>query len=127
MRQKFRKAALGLLVAALGAVGLAAAVAPREPAAVNTSRMANAAGDSANWMAYGRTYDEQRFSPLAQINDKNVQRLGLAWYDDLGTYRGIESTPLEIDGVLYNISAFNIVTAYDARSGRKLWTYDPKV
>ncbi len=36
-----------------------------------------------NWLAYGRTYSEQRYSPLAEINDKNVQNLGVAWYRDL--------------------------------------------
>src|ERR1700754_3278622 len=78
-------------------------------------------------MSYGRGWDEQRFSPLTQINESNVGQLGLAWYADLGTYRGIEATPLAIDGVLYNISAFNIVTAYDGRTGKILWTYDPHV
>jgi quinohemoprotein ethanol dehydrogenase len=83
--------------------------------------------DAGQWMSYGRTWDEQRFSPLTQINEGNVARLGLAWYDDLNTYRGVQATPLYVDGVLYNISVWNVVTAYDATSGRKLWTFDPKV
>ncbi|KPL66932.1 quinohemoprotein alcohol dehydrogenase [Erythrobacter sp. SG61-1L] len=78
-------------------------------------------------MSYSRTWDEQRFSPLKQINDGNVQRLGLAWYDDLETYRGVQASPLVVDGVLYNESIYNVVTAYDGKTGRKLWTYDPKV
>jgi quinohemoprotein ethanol dehydrogenase len=78
-------------------------------------------------MSYGRTYDEQRFSPLTQINDTNVSRLGLAWYDELNTFRGVQATPLFVDGVLYNVSVWNVVTAYEATTGRKLWTYDPKV
>ena len=49
------------------------------------------------------------------------------WYADLNTYRGVEATPLEIDGVLYNISAWDITTAYDAATGKVLWTYDPKI
>ena len=76
---------------------------------------------------HGRDWTEQRFSPLKQINDNNVERLGLAWYADLNTYRGVEATPLVIDGVLYNISAWDITTAYDARTGKVLWTYDPKM
>jgi quinohemoprotein ethanol dehydrogenase len=75
----------------------------------------------------GRTWEAQRYSPLKQIHEGNVSRLGLAWYADLDTYRGVEATPLAIDGVLYNISAFNITTAYEAKSGRKLWTHDPQV
>jgi len=86
-----------------------------------------AGGQRADWPSYGRTADEQRYSPLDQINAGNAARLGLAWYDDLNTYHGIESTPLVVGGVLYNVSAFNVVTAYDGRNGRKLWTYDPKV
>ena len=96
---------------------------------VTTQRMRapDAADNAGSWMSHGRTYDEQRFSPLDQINDKSVQRLGLAWFDDLETYRGVQATPLVVDGVIYNASAFNIITAYDGRDGRKLWTYDPKV
>src|SRR5690606_25440642 len=79
------------------------------------------------WLMDGRTYDAQRFSPLDQINEHNVEQLGLAWYAELDTYRGVEATPVFADGVLYNISAWNITTAYDAKTGRELWTYDPKV
>jgi quinohemoprotein ethanol dehydrogenase len=80
-----------------------------------------------DWLSYSRGWDEQRFSPLVRINDRNVQQLGLAWYDDLETMRGVQASPLVIDGVLYNLSIYNIVTAYDGKTGRKLWTYDPKV
>lgn len=82
---------------------------------------------SKEWRSFGRTYDEQRFSPLNQINQANVAGLGLAWYDDLNTFRGAEATPLFVNGVLYNISAWNVTTAYDAATGQKLWTFDPKV
>jgi quinohemoprotein ethanol dehydrogenase len=83
--------------------------------------------DAGQWMSYGRTWSEQRFSPLKLIDEHNVSGLGLAWFDDLGTYRGVQATPLFVDGVLYNASVWNVITAYDARNGRKLWTYDPKV
>lgn len=108
---------------------LGAGNAPTGAAHVTSQRMRapDAADNAGNWMSYGRSHDEQRYSPLTQINDRTVQRLGLAWYDDLQTYRGIESTPLVVDGVLYNVAAFNIVTAYDGRDGRKLWTFDLKV
>jgi quinohemoprotein ethanol dehydrogenase len=83
--------------------------------------------EGGQWLTIGRTAEEQRFSPLTEINDKTVGRLGLAWYADLNTYRGVEATPLIINGVLYNISAWDITTAYDAATGKVLWTYDPKV
>jgi quinohemoprotein ethanol dehydrogenase len=82
---------------------------------------------SVDWAMVGRTFDEQHFSPLAQINDKNVGQLGLAWYADIATERGMEGTPLEIGGVLYNVQPWNIVTAYDASNGKVLWTFDPHV
>jgi glucose dehydrogenase len=52
-------------------------------------------------MTYGRTYSEQRFSPLAQITADNVSLLGLAWYADFDVDRGQEASPLIIDGVMY--------------------------
>lgn len=87
------------------------------------------AGDraGANWTMTGRTYDEQRFSPLAQINQDNVSRLGLAWYADLNMSRGEEATPLAIDGKLYISTAWSMVRAFDGATGRPLWSYDPEV
>ena len=119
-------AALGLVLAP---VTVTSQVRARGAAVVDGKRMRNAdaAGNAGQWMSYGRTWDEQRYSPLTQINDTNVQKLGLAWYADLNTFRGLEGTPLVVDGVLYNVSIFNVVTAYDARNGKELWTYDPHV
>ncbi|GAA0270806.1 methanol/ethanol family PQQ-dependent dehydrogenase [Alteraurantiacibacter aestuarii] len=79
------------------------------------------------WVSTGRTWDEQHFSPMDQINADNVGDLGLAWYADLTTDRGQEATPLVLDGVLYNTEPWNITTAYDAATGEQLWRYDPQV
>ncbi|MDG2273414.1 MAG: PQQ-dependent dehydrogenase, methanol/ethanol family, partial [Halioglobus sp.] len=79
------------------------------------------------WMTHGRTYSEQRYSPLTKINVNNVAELGLAWSYNLKTERGIEATSLMVDGVVYTTSAWSIVHAIDARSGKSLWTFDPKV
>ena len=79
------------------------------------------------WLMDGRTYDARRMSPLTLINEDNVAGLGLAWYHELRTFRGVEATPLMIDGVLYNISAWNITTAHDAATGEVLWDFDPEV
>jgi len=118
---------LAALLAALALGGLAVAQVVPQPAAVDRARMAaqDKAGDA--WLADGRTYSAQRFSPLTRINAGNVGRLGLAWYDDLDTYRGVEATPIYADGVLYDILPWNVTIAYDARTGKRLWTYDPKV
>jgi quinohemoprotein ethanol dehydrogenase len=80
-----------------------------------------------NWPTHGGTYDEQRYSPLQAINANNVSRLHLAWYYDLDTSRGQESTPLEVDGTLYATTAWSKVVALDAATGKRRWTYDPHV
>lgn len=79
------------------------------------------------WLSYGHDYAEQRFSTLAQVNDKTVEQLGLAWSADLDTARGQEATPLMHDGVLYVSTAWSKVIAYDAKTGAVKWSYDPEV
>ena len=80
---------------------------------VDDSAMANeTAGE--NWLAFGRTYNEQRFSPLEQINDNNVAELNVDWYLDLPEARGLVSTPLVVDGVMYFVASMNRVRAVDA-------------
>ena len=80
-----------------------------------------------DWLSYGRTYKEQRFSPLDQINDETVKDLGLAWVYETQTKRGLEATPLVIDGIIYTTGSWSKVYALDAVSGEPLWTYDPEV
>lgn len=94
---------------------------------VDDARIVNADKDSANWLTYGRTYSEQRYSPLRQITPANAKQLGLAWFADLDTTRGQEATPLVIDGVMYVATAWSMVKAYDAQTGKLLWSYDPEV
>lgn len=99
----------------------------RPAAAVDTQRIIRADREPGNWLSTGRTYSEQRFSPLKQIDEHNVASLGLAWYYDLNTLRGIEGTPLVVDGVMYGTSAWSVAVALDARTGKELWRFDPKV
>lgn len=134
-----RKAKLGLRTGLLGITLFLAVISeachqarfashiPVKPADVNESRIINADHEPGNWMTYGRTYDEERFSPLNQINDQNVSQLGLAWYYDLDTNRGQEATPIVVDGVMYFTSAWSKVFALNAETGQLLWSYDPKV
>jgi len=104
-----------------------AAPAARPPAAVDAARLTAADAEPGEWMSTGRTYGEQRFSPLAEINTGNASELGLAWYGDLHVSRAQESTPLYVDGVLYVTTAWSNVKAYDARSGELRWSFDAKV
>ncbi len=79
------------------------------------------------WSAHGRTADEQRYVPLAQINADNISQLGLAWYADIPDKGGYQSTPLVVDGVLYMTGPWSKVFAFDAVTGKQLWKFDPQV
>ncbi len=107
--------------------GLAVAASERPPAEVDTKRIVGADREPGNWLTHGRTYGEQRWSPLKAVNTATVGRLGLAWSYDLKMGRGAEATPLVVDGVMYVTSAWSIVHAIDAKTGKGLWVYDPKV
>jgi alcohol dehydrogenase (cytochrome c)/quinohemoprotein ethanol dehydrogenase len=94
---------------------------------VGSAQIIHADQEPGSWLTHGRTYSEQRFSPLKQINDQNAAQLGLAWSYDLDTNRGQEATPLVVDGVMYFTTAWSKVVAVNAETGAKLWTYDPQV
>lgn len=97
------------------------------PPAVSSDRIAKADREPGNWLSHGRTYSEQRFSPVDQIHRSNVEDLGLAWFHDLTDHNVVEGTPLVVDGVMYLTGAFGKVYALDARTGTEVWTFDPKV
>ena len=84
-------------------------------------------GEAGNWLSTGRTYDEQRHSPLSQINTETIGDLGLEWYWDTGTKRGLEATPIVVDGVMFTSGTWSVVWAHDAKTGELLWEYDPEV
>jgi quinohemoprotein ethanol dehydrogenase len=120
------------LAASCLAAGLAAAPAVAQSPApgagrVDAGRARAADAEPGEWMLHGRDFAEQRYSPLAHIDRNNVSRLGLAWSYDTGARRGMEATPLVVDGVLYATGSWSVVHALDAASGRLLWTYDPQV
>ena len=79
------------------------------------------------WARHGFNLSEDRFSPLDQIKPDNVADLKLAWFHDLDTSRGQEATPIMVGGKLFTTSAWSKVQAFDAASGKLLWSYDPKV
>ncbi|MFN3511811.1 MAG: PQQ-dependent dehydrogenase, methanol/ethanol family [Phenylobacterium sp.] len=115
------------LAAALAAAALLAACGQGGGGAANVDGSRIAAGAPGEWLSYGRTYDEQRHSPLDKINASNVGQLGLAWFYEFDTDRGQEATPLMVDGVLYTTTAWSKVYAFDAKTGALKWSYDPKV
>ena len=79
--------------------------------------------DPGDWLMLGRTYDQQRFSPLGQIHRGNVAALALAWARGLPD--GTESTiPIVYDGVVYLVVPANAVHALDATTGDLVWRYE---
>ena len=113
-------ALIGAAAALIGAKGPA-------PRPVDDTRIAKGQADTANWLTIGGGRDEQHYSPLDQINDRNVGQLKPAWTADLDANRGEEGEPLVVDGVLYISTAWSKVHAFDAVTGKPLWSYDPKV
>ena len=79
------------------------------------------------WLAYGRTHNERRFSPSDQINTGNVANLKVDWFLDPPRDVGLVSTPLVVDGTLYFTGTMNVIRAVDAVTGKLLWEYDPQV
>ncbi|HSG55358.1 MAG TPA: PQQ-binding-like beta-propeller repeat protein, partial [Paracoccaceae bacterium] len=95
--------------------------------AVNEERLLAAEDDPDNWLSHGRTYAEQRFSPLDDINADNVGDLSLAFAVEFDTDRGQEATPIVVDGTMYLSTAWSKVMAVNAATGEVLWRYDPQV
>ncbi|NWG53779.1 MAG: PQQ-dependent dehydrogenase, methanol/ethanol family [Hydrogenophilaceae bacterium] len=106
---------------------LALGACQQRPANVDQRRIEAADSEPQNWMSHGRTYGEERFSPLDTINTDNVDELGLAWSYELRAPRAAEATPIVVDGVMYVTSAWSIVYALNAATGEELWVYDPEV
>ncbi len=125
-----RSPMISVLFATLAvAAGLASCV--DSPSGGGASAAADPADQPQNagqWLSYGRDYSEQRFSPLKQINAGNVSQLSLAWFGDLAERGGsYETTPLVSDGRIYVTSPWSKVYAFDAKTGKRLWKYDPHV
>jgi quinohemoprotein ethanol dehydrogenase len=116
-----------LLAAALTLLPITAAVA--EPSASKDGSIARYLDSSngSDWPGYGRTFGEQHYSPIAQINQDTIGRLGLAWSMDLEPTENSVTQPIAVDGVLYFANGHSIVHAVDAASGKLLWRFDPKV
>ncbi len=94
---------------------------------IDTNRIAKAETEPGNWLAHGRDYAEQRHSPLTQINKTSIKDLELAFSIDMYTTRGLETSPIVVDGVMYITGAWSVVYAVDAKTGEELWSYDPEV
>jgi quinohemoprotein ethanol dehydrogenase len=120
-----------VIVLSLGLTGLLFAtwiVSGQQARRIDDAALRNAGKTGEEWLTYGLTPGETRFSSLKQIDVSNVSRLGLAWSSDVGTGGGTqEATPLFWNGTLYGITNWSVVFAVDARTGKERWRWDPEV
>jgi len=94
---------------------------------IDQARVLTADSQPQNWLTSGRDAGKTHFSPLQQINQKTVERLGFAWAYETGTNRVLEATPIVVDGVMYASGPMGRVWALDARNGKEIWKFDPIV
>jgi len=94
---------------------------------VTDQQLLNADKDPDNWLLHGRTYDNADYSPLTGINPGNVSRLAPVALIHTGMVNTYENTPIEVNGVLFTVTASDHVQTYDAVTGQLLWTYTPKL
>jgi len=80
-----------------------------------------------NWMLYGRTYDNQRYSPLDQLNTSNVHMLVPVANIQTGVSASFEVSPIVVNGIMFISTPYDHVMAYDATNGKQLWKYDAKL
>lgn len=116
-----------IAVLLLAALGVDACQRSAPAGDVTDARLRAADAEPQNWLTSGRDAAGTYFSPLASINKTNVQRLGLAWEYRLGTKRGLEATPIVVDGTLFTSGNWGRVYALDAATGRERWTFIPRV
>ncbi len=99
-----------------------------DDAVVDDARIVGArTGEPGSWLTYGRTFEEQRFSPLTQIDRETVSGLGLAWYRDLGVRHRVQGSPIVVDGVLHVADPWGVTYALDAATGAEIWRFDPEI
>jgi quinohemoprotein ethanol dehydrogenase len=106
--------------------GLASGALAAGPFIQSAATAGKSGGAEVNWSSFGGDDNEQHYSPLAQITQANVGRLGLAWSYDIDTFDSY-TQPLAVNGVVYFAVGHSIVHALDARTGKLLWQYDPDV
>src|SRR5690242_6037617 len=99
---------------------LLAASLPLAALAQTADDIKNAAKTPQNVLTYGLTYNQQRFSPLDQINRNTVKRLVPAWSYSMNNNTGEESQPLVYKGVIF-VTSQNKTVAVDALTGKEIW------
>jgi len=123
-----RKSAALLTLSAVAILAMSWMILAQQNRRIDENVLKNAGQTGEEWLTYGLNMGETRYSPLKQIDAMNVSRLGLAWTYEIGPGGGNqEGTPLMANGVLYGVTNWSITYALDARTGKELWRYDPKI
>jgi quinohemoprotein ethanol dehydrogenase len=122
-----RASAICVSTAVLFASASGTAAPSRQYGAVDAARLAQAAAQPGEWFTPGGDGSGAYYSRLSVVNDRNVSSLGFAWDYSLHTNRGLEATPVVVDGTMYTSGNWGKVYALDAATGRELWVYDPEV
>lgn len=120
-------AALSVLTSAAAAQSLTPEAISAAVAGVNAEAIIQNRETTRNWLTHGLDFQETRHSKLDAIDATNVGELGLAWATSLESRRGVEATPIVVDGVMYVTASWSVVHALDARTGEEIWRYDPEV
>ncbi|MEO8098694.1 MAG: PQQ-binding-like beta-propeller repeat protein [Acidobacteriota bacterium] len=132
MRSRKRNPGIALIAALIAVLLAGWTVIAQQPRQVDDAALKTGSKTGEEWISYGGSWSEQRYSPLNQINASNIGRLGLAWTAEIPLAPGNaqthqEGTPLVFNGVLYSITPWSIVYAVDVRTGKELWRADPEV
>jgi quinoprotein glucose dehydrogenase len=101
--------------------------------AVTAQQSVKFANPATDWPMFSHDSAATRFSPLKQINARNVARLQLAWKmpyradRNSGPVGGLgavsQATPIVVNSVMY-VPAENRVLALDSATGKEIWKYD---
>jgi len=97
---------------------------------LSSASASRTAGTSVNWLSFGNTANENRYSELTQITPDNVTQLGRLFTFDLnkivpGIKKGQQSYPIVVDGTVYVTSGDDQVFAVNGVTGAPLWHYAP--
>jgi alcohol dehydrogenase (cytochrome c) len=110
--------------AGLAGISLALAAQTLFAQGVTDDMLLNAHKEADNWRMVGRDYMSTRYSPLKQVNTRNVKRLVPKWTFSFGVLDAQNTTPLVHDGVMYVTSSHGRTFAVDAKSGSMIWQYN---
>jgi quinohemoprotein ethanol dehydrogenase len=130
MRNEYWRGLLGAAALAIVTVTASCSREAQQPAgpaaAIDRERLLAADATPGDWLTSGRDFGRTHFSPLTQINRETVDRLGFAWDYATGTTRGLEATPIVVDGVMYTSGPTGKVYALRADTGEQVWMFDPR-